>query len=624
MLVAFIPLFFAVDQFRYLDFVKACEMESKVTEERIERRSTTIVAADIAGYSRLVAHDEDGIISRFRSLRDSVITPTITGSQGRVIKTMGDGLLMEFPSPEVALKAMINVQNDMQRLETHLPESERLRFRIGINYGEAIIDSEDVLGDVVNVAARLEGLAPPGGICLSQAVRDRLPDDIGVAITSLGLQYVKNMPVPVSAWYVHIDGAQAEVDTPVKQSERPSVAVLAFENLSSDPDQEFLADGIASDVTTQLARFRSLFVVARNSAFAYKGKRTDVRQIGHELGVSYVVEGSVRRAGARLRLTVTLIRAKSGETLWSRNMDREIGDVFEVQDELTKAIVNEIAPEMGANERAISLKKPTESLTAWELCQRGLAELFSYTSDSYPRAHELFRASSRADPNFALPRALLARWYSAVVATGRSPDPMADLTRGVEHANAAIALDDRLEDGYVALGSILGIMCRTDEATEVLDRAFALNDNNPSLFHAQCYVCLHKPEIDTDGLEAAARGAIALTPRDPAAWGYHYMLALAHWARGVENGYLLAREPLETACKFAHADYLPWLSNAVMNIRMGKPDAARRHLERALEKNPGLTLNGYRAGLRFPGWPALFTTIEPELNALVDLGLPRS
>jgi TolB-like protein len=598
-------------------------VSSKVASERIEKRFTTIVAADIVGYSRLVALDEDGIINRFRNLRDNVVSPSITAAQGRVIKTMGDGILMEFPSPEKALRAAMNVQNDMQRHETHLPETERLRFRIGINFGEAIIDSEDVLGDVVNVAARLEGLAPPGGICLSQAARDRLPDGMDVAITSLGLQYVRNMPVPVSVWNVHIDGVHAEVDTPVQHSERPSVVVLAFENLSSDPDQEFLADGIASDVATQLARFRSLFVIARNSAFAYKGTHTDVRQIAHELGVSYVVEGSVRRSGARLRLTVTLIRAKSGEALWSKTWNREIVDVFDVQDELTKAIVNEIAPEMGANERAISLKKPTGSLTAWELCQRGLAEFFAYTSDSYPRAFELFQASARADPNFALPRALLARWYSAVVATGRSQDPMADLTKGIEHANAAIATDDRLEDAYVALGSILGIMCQTNEATEVLDRAYALNDNNPSLFHARCYVCLHKSEIDVDGLEAASRQAIALTPRDPAAWGFHYMLALAHWARDVKKGYLLAQEPLETACKFAHADYLPWLSNAVMNVRMGNVDAAKRHLDRALAKNPGLTMERYRAGLRFPGWPALFETIEPELNVLVDLGLPR-
>lgn len=598
-------------------------MDFKATPKQIEKRFTTIVAADIVGYSRLIAHDEDGIINRFRSLRDSLVTPSITAAQGRVIKTMGDGILMEFPSTENALRAAISVQNDMQRLETDLPEAERLRFRIGINFGEAIIDNEDVLGDVVNIAARLEGLAPPGGICLSQAARDRLPDKMDVVITSLGLQYVKNMPVPVSAWNVHIDGVQAETDTPVKHSERPSVAVLAFENLSSDPDEEFLADGIATDVMTQLARFRSLFVIARNSAFAYKGKHIDTRQIAHELGVSYVVEGSVRRSGTRLRLAVTLIRAKSGETLWSKTWNREIGDIFEVQDELTKAIVNDLAPEMGANERALALKKATGSLTAWELCQRGLGELFSYTSDSYSMAFELFQASARADPNFALPRALLARWYSAVVGTGRSRDPMGDLTKGIEHANAAIAMDDRLEDGYVALGSILGIMCRTDEATEVLDRAFALNDNNPSLFHARCYVCLHKPEIDADGLEAAARQAIVLTPGDPSAWGFHYMLAIAHWARDVEKGHLLAQEPLETACKFAHADYLPWLSNAVMNIRMGNIDAAKRHLERALMQNPTLTLEGYRKGMRFPGWPALFETIEPELNALVEIGLPR-
>ena len=598
-------------------------MSIRASSEQIERRVTTIVAADIVEYSRLVALDESGTISRFRHLRDSLIGPSIAAGNGRVIKTMGDGMLMEFPSPEQALRVALQVQNAMRHHETHLPHADQLRFRIGINYGEAIIDNEDVLGDVVNVAARLEGLAPPGGICVSQSVRDRLNDDPDITLTSLGLQYVKNIPVPVGVWNVHVEGVRAVADTPVKQSERPSIAVLAFDNLSKDPDQDFLAEGIAADVTNQLARFRSLFVIARNSAFRYRNTNMDVRQIAQELGVRYVVSGSVRRAGDRLRLTVTLVRGTSGETLWSRDWNRDVTDLFDLQDELTKAVVNAVAPELGANERALALKKPTQNLTAWELCQRGLAEFFSFNSDSYPKALELFQASAAADPDFALPPALLARWYAVLVSTGRSPDPVGHLTKGMEYAKTAIAMDDRLEDGYVALGAVLGLMRRVDEANEALDRAYALNANNAYLFFVRAQTCMYQPEIDHDGMEAAASEALALNPSDPSAWAFHYFLAVARWTRDLDSGYLDAKEPIEAACKFPRVEYFPWLSNAIVNLRIGNTKAARHCVEQAMAINPELTVESYRTQLQFPSWPTLFETMRPDLEALSEYGLPR-
>jgi adenylate cyclase len=593
------------------------------TRQKIERRNTTIVAADLVGYSRLVAADETAMIDRFRGLRDEIIIPGIHAASGRIVKTMGDGMLMEFESAEIALRAALDVQRKMQRREADVPEDRRMRFRIGINTGDAIIDGDDVLGDVVNIAARLESLAPPGGICLSQSAREKIGDDFDAEFTSLGLQYVKNLPVPVDVWNVRVEGVLAEPDTPTKHSERPSIAVLAFENLSSSPDQEFLADGIAADVTTQLARFRSLFVIARNSAFSYKNTHRDVRQIAHELGVSYVVEGSIRNNGSRIRVAVTLLHAKSGEHLWSNKWDRDITDIFEVQDELTKAIVNELAPELGANERALAQRKPTENLTAWELCQRGMAEFYSYTVDGYQNAFELFHASARADPNFALPRAQLGRWHSVMVVIGRSQNAPGDLMKGIEHAASAIRLDDRLEDGHIAMGSILGMMRRETEAFQALDRAYALNDNNAFMFHARTYVHLFQEEIDCDGMEAAARSAILLNPRDPVAWGFHFMLASALWNRDLKNGYIDAADALITACNFPQVEYFPLLATAYLHVRLGEMERAKHYLDRALEKRPDLTHENWRNAFTFPTWPKMVESLKDELEVLVTLGLPR-
>ncbi len=263
----------------------------------MERRLTTIVAADLVGYSRLVSNNEEAVITRFRDLRRDLIVPTISSAQGRVIKTMGDGFLVEFPSPRAALHTAVFLQHAMYEREGAIPSETRLMFRIGINYGEVIVDGDDVLGDVVNIAARLESIAPPGGVCISEAVYTEVADASDTRLVPLGPQYVKNIPAPVNAWNALIKGVDASPTKPARRSERPSIAVLAFENNSDDDEQRFLADGIAEDVIVQLSRFRSLFVIARNSAFSYRNTHKDVREIARELGVRYVVEGSVRRGG---------------------------------------------------------------------------------------------------------------------------------------------------------------------------------------------------------------------------------------------------------------------------------------------------------------------------------------
>ena len=455
----------------------------------MEHRLTTIVAADIVGYSRLVSDDEERVITRFRALRDEVIGPRIKSVGGRIIKMMGDGMLAEFSSPEIALNCALDVQLNIAQREAEISNSHRLLFRIGINYGKVIVDENDVLGDVVNIAARLESLASPGGICLSQAARELITDPLAPALAPLGPQFVKNIPEPVEVWHVLIEGVPAPVTFQVERSARPSIAVLAFENNSADSEQEFLADGIVEDVVTQLSRFRSLFVIARNSTSFYKGTRKDITQIGNELGVRYVVSGNVRRSGDRLRVSAKLTETATGAQLWSNKWDRTMSDLFAVQDELTRAIVSQVVPELGANEKNLARRKPTKNLNAWELCQRGISEFSSYTAEGYLAALDYYRRAAEADPNYALPRALIARWHTVRVVTGRSDNIPFDLQQAFENATKAVHMDDRLEDGHVVLGTVFGMMQRPDEAFLALDRAQALNDNNAAMYYARMPRC---------------------------------------------------------------------------------------------------------------------------------------
>lgn len=566
-----------------------------VTARPIERRRTTIVAADLAGYSRLVAQDETGVIERLRALRADLIDPLVAKAGARVVKTMGDGLLVEFPSPLAAVQTAAAVQKAMVDRAAQVMADQRLLFRIGINFGDVILDGDDVLGDVVNIAARLESLAPPGGICISRPVLEATAGALARAPTALGPQYVKNIPEPVEVWRIEVDGVAAPA----------------------------LADGLAEDVITQLSRFRSLFVIARASSFAYRGSTKDARQIGRELGVKYLVTGSMRQSGPRLRLATQLVEADTGHQVWSGRWDRDVQDLFTLQDDLTRAVISGIAPELGANERGMARAKPTESLTAWELCQRGLSEFHQFSASSYQATLDLLQAAIAADPAFALPRALLARWHAVRIFSGRSPDPREDIAQSMAQAMAAIQLDDRLEDAYIGMALILTAMGREADARQALERAQTLNDNHPGVFQAQTFINLFQPRPDPDEMEAAGLTALRLSPNDPSAWAFHWAITCARWIRDGILGQNV-RDHLTEACRLPQAENFVLLAGAVMNLELGDEPEARRLLDAALAKNPGLTLQSHVSGFRFPYWPTLKLTIMPHYERLVGLGLARA
>lgn len=589
----------------------------------MERRLTTIVAADLVGYSRLMAADEEGTVERFRKVRAELIQPELIAAKARLIKSMGDGLLIEFPSPVAAVRASLAIQKSMVERELDQEDATRLQFRIGINLGDVIIDGDDILGDGVNVAARLESLAPPGGICISRAIHEQLRGKTDAVLTALGPQDVKNMPDPVEVWRVEIDGLKATAKQQ-KPAVAPSIVILPFDNMSSDPEQEFLADGIVEDVTTELSRFRTLTVIARNSAFTYKGTPKDVREIAQELDVKYVVEGSVRRSGDRLRVTAQLIEAETGGHLWAERWDRTMADLFDVQDELTSAIVTGVEPELGAHERNLSRKKPTENLTAWELAQRGYSRFFEYTQESMDIALDLYMNAIRIDPQFAFVHALAARVHFARVVLGWTKDFDQDLRDGLGLANLAVELDPKSDYGHVMRAGILKLSGRHRNAGDALDVAEGLNPNSIVLYLVRGLVEILTEEPDPDAMEAFANKALRLSPSDPQAYTFYNMIATAHLIRNSFKVNETAANAYELACQYSNVSEVVLMNAVFACAQLDRLDDAAHYLETAMNKAPYLTvLLVMNRWSHLPWIEKYFEANEGALEKVIALGLPE-
>ncbi|HEY1431782.1 MAG TPA: adenylate/guanylate cyclase domain-containing protein, partial [Stellaceae bacterium] len=341
------------------------------------RRLTAILAADVAGYSRLMGADEEGTHERLKAHLGELVNPKIAEHRGRVVKNTGDGLLAEFTSVVDAVRCAAEVQRGMAERNAGIPPEERIEFRVGINLGDVITEGEDIFGDGVNIAARLEGLAEPGGVLVSNTVHDHVRDRLPFVFEDQGEHQVKNIARPVRVYRVRdravpIPEPPPASPQPLPLPDKPSIAVLPFTNMSPDPDQEFFAVGIAEDVITALSRYPSVFVIARNSCFTYKGRAVDVKQVGRELGVRYVLEGSLRKSGTRIRVTAQLVEAEGGKHVWAERYDRDLAEIFAVQDEITEAVTIAIAPAIADAERQRAMRKPPENLDAWGAYQRGL------------------------------------------------------------------------------------------------------------------------------------------------------------------------------------------------------------------------------------------------------------
>jgi adenylate cyclase len=494
---------------------------------QVQRKLAAIFAADVAGYSRLMGADEEGTLARLKGLRAGLIDPAIAEHHGRIVKTTGDGLLVEFASVVDAMRCAIAWQAAMA--ERPEPADSRIEWRIGVNLGDVIIDGDDIHGDGVNIAARLEAMAEPGGICIERTVLTQTRGKLDFPVEDLGEQALKNIAQPVQVFRVLAEPKPMPEPAALPLPDKPSIAVLPFQNMSGDPEQEYFADGMVEEIITALSRIRWFFVIARNSTFTYKGRAVDVKQVGRELGVRYVLEGSVRKSGSRIRVTAQLVEAETGNHVWAERYDRDLADIFAVQDEITERVVAAIEPELYAAEQVRSQSKPPGSLDAWECVIRALSCIGQGTRDEITEAEALCRRAIAITPGYGRAHSLLA--WVLLRRTTFSGDLRSLVPEISSEVQTAVNLDDRDPWAHFAQGMLQQRLRSLGEAERVLRRALELNPNF-ALAHALLGNTLalqgaHQEAIDN------AEHALRLSPRDRLVGLYaSFAMAGVHFAAG--------------------------------------------------------------------------------------------
>ena len=466
-----------------------------MTGERSERRLAAVLAADVAGYSRMMGVNEEGTLAQLKAVRKALVDPTIASHRGRIVKTTGDGILVEFVSAVDAARCAVEVQRGMAEQNASVLKDERIEFRIGVHVGDIIFDDNDIFGDGVNIAARLEGIAEPGGVCISDDAQRQIRGKVDIGFDDMGTQRLKNIAEPMRAWRLRLNGdvAIALVSSPAQSPsqpalpDRPSIAVLAFQNMSGDPEQEYFADGMVEDIITGLSRFKSLFVIARNSSFTYKGRAVDIKQVGRELGVRYVLEGSVRKVGGKVRITGQLIDSDTGAHLWADRFDGSLEDVFELQDQVTTSVVTAIAPKITQAEIDRARRKPAGSLDAYDLYLRALALSHQFTPESLGEAVAVLQKSIGIDPSFAPAAALSLFCFSWWHSEARGQRPQTDEAVRLARRMMANTTDD--PDVLWMVGWCLAYLAgETAAGTNLIERGLALNPNSAQAWLASGYV----------------------------------------------------------------------------------------------------------------------------------------
>jgi adenylate cyclase len=561
------------------------------------RRLAAILAADVAGYSRLMGADEEGTLERLKALRRELVDPKIAEHRGRIVKTTGDGVLVEFASVVDAVRCAVEVQRAMPERNTGVGADSRIELRIGINLGDVIVEGDDLYGDGVNIAARIEALADPGGVFVSNTVHDQVRDRLPFVFEDLGEQQVKNIARPVRVYRVALGEPRRtpEALVPLALPDKPSIAVLPFANMSTDPEQEFFADGIAEDVVTALSRYPSLFVIARNSSFTYKARAVNVKEVARELGVRYMLEGSLRKSGNRIRVSAQLVEAETGKHVWAERYDRDLAEIFAVQDEITEAVTIAVAPAIDEAERQRAMRKPPGSLDAWAAYQRGLWHLSIASADN-ALSQKFFQQAIDLDPTFAggysalalaliegagvyqtqsVPEAqsaaeTLAR--KAVALDGADPEALSCLSRvllwhgdylgSLTEAERALAVSPNLASAHGQLGQTLIHSGRPREGIAALKTCLRLDPRDPWLASRLNQMALgfyysrdYEPAVE------AARRAIRLFPGYPNP--YRWLAAALGQAGRVEE----AREALEKAIVVAPASLDMYVRNRVAWMR---------------------------------------------------------
>ncbi|SEB84862.1 adenylate/guanylate cyclase domain-containing protein [Bradyrhizobium erythrophlei] len=561
-----------------------------------ERKLVAIFAADVEGYSRLMGADE---VSTLRDLteRRAILDELIASRRGRIANTAGDSVLAEFGSAVDAIQCAVEAQAALAGANVPLPPERHINFRIGIHVGDVMVKGGDLFGDGVNIAARLQAIASAGGTCISSVAYDQVRKILPLAFTDLGAQQVKNIEEAVRAYAVTSKGATTAdtarfaaalgSNSSLPLPDKPSIAVLPFQNMSGDPEQEYFADGIVEDIITALSRFKSLFVIARNSSFTFKGKAVDIKKVGQELGVRYVLEGSIRKAGGRVRITGQLIDAASGAHLWADKFDGSLEDVFDLQDRITMSVVAAIAPKLDQAEIERSKRKLTEKLDAYDYYLRGLAVVEGATKDENEEALRLFYKAIEIDANFALAHAMLARCFTLRKANGWMADVAMESAETAKQARRAVELgrDDAAvlsRAGY----ALARVVFEPEEGADLIERALALNPHLSSAWQFGGLLKAFRGEPET-AIEHLAH-AMRLSPLDPSLYSMQTATALAHFVAGRYDESVLWAEKASRE----DPNFLPAIRIIATSAgNSGQLERAQKAAKRMLEIDPAFRVS---------------------------------
>ena len=582
-----------------------------MAEARVERRLAAILAADVAGYGRLMGDDEEGTLAQLKAHRSAVVDPTITQQRGRIVKTTGDGMLVEFASVVDALRCAVEVQRTIAERNVEVPPEKRIEFRLGVHQGDIITDGGDIFGDGVNVAARLEGLAEPGGICVSSRVQEDARGKLDIRFEDMGEQQLKNIERPVRVYRIRTSGAALSHRPALALPDKPSIAVLPFQNMSGDPEQDYFADGIVEDIITALSRFQNLFVIARNSSFTYRGRGVDVKQVSRELGVRYVLEGSVRKATNRVRITGQLIDATTGAHLWADRFDGTPEDIFDLQDQVTATVIGAIAPQLEHAEIERAKRKPTDSLDAYDYFLRGMASYYGRTREAINEALPLFYKAIELDTNFASAYGMAAWCYAWRKINGWMTDRVQEIAETARLARRAAELgsDDAvaLSRGAQALGYVVGDL---DAAAIFAERALVLNPNLAGAWYASGWMRVFLGESDV-AIKHFAH-AMRLSPLDPHSIGFQAGTAFAHFLAGrYDEALLWAGKAMWETTNYLTTLVIAAASNALA----GRPAEAQKTMARLRELYPTLRVSNVKDWATFR---------RPEDQARLEEGLRRA
>jgi adenylate cyclase len=590
-----------------------------LTTDRVARRLAAILAIDMVSYSRHMESDEAGTIARQRSHRRELIDPILDEQGGRIVKTTGDGLLVEFGSVVDALDSTVRIQRSIAEAEAHIPRERRIQYRAGVNLGDIVIDGDDIVGDGVNIASRLEGLAEPGGISITASVFEQVVGKLDLVFDDLGELQVKNIQRPIRVYRVRMEifdradlGSYSGVADLV--TVKPSIAVLPFQDMSAEQDQEYFVDGVAEDIITGLSRNHAFFVIARNSSFTYKGRPVDVKQVAGELGVRYVLEGSVRKGGTRVRITAQLIDATTGNHVWAERYDRELDDIFTVQDEITATIVGVVAPELIGAEMQRARRKDPASMDAWDCVMRANWHAWRLTEEDGAEARKFARQAIQLDRAMARPWVVCAMCNVWDVLFARSESPSQSLAEAHEMARKAVELDDRDAEAHTVLGMVALFMRRYEESLRRLETALEINSNLAfGYMWGGGYYAL---SCESDKARAHLKEAMRLSPRDPANYWTFAFLGLADFAdERYEEAAEWAQRAIHLYQKFPTAHRLLTASRK----QLGQIEKARAALIALLSVSPGTTVAKIRAAVPWKD-PVV---MERYLDALRKAGLPE-